>query len=139
MEPEIRRHQIELHEHFEPGLPNIHCDEVQIQQVLLNVVRNAIEAMEDCDVEDRHLFITTLSNSETVELRVQDHGHGLKEGEIDTIFDAFYTTKTEGMGMGLAVSRSIAEAHHGTLIAEVGQPRGTIFRLILPTNDIQDE
>ena len=137
LEPEIRRHQIELHEHFEPALPSIHCDEVQIQQVLLNVVRNAIEAMADCDAERRHLFVTTLSSADSVELRVQDHGHGLKENEIDSIFDAFYSTKTEGMGMGLAVSRSIAEAHHGSLIAEIGQPRGTLFRLILPKNEIQ--
>jgi C4-dicarboxylate-specific signal transduction histidine kinase len=123
-----------------PDLPNdlppISADRVQIQQVLLNLVVNGMDAMNTVEESKRILRICgrreTRDGIPEVLLSVQDAGTGLNPEEVDRLFEAFYTTKPEGMGMGLAISRSIIEAHGGRLWAETNQGPGATFLLSLP-------
>jgi PAS domain S-box-containing protein len=114
-------------------LPQVLADPVQIEQVVLNLMRNAIEAMMLVGTGERVLGISA-SPVETgdVLITVEDTGPGLDKAQIDQIFDAFHTTKAEGMGMGLAISRSIVESHGGRLWAEAGGKGGAVFRFTLP-------
>jgi C4-dicarboxylate-specific signal transduction histidine kinase len=113
--------------------PRIHADSIQIEQVLLNLVRNAVEAMADAPAGQRHL---TLASGTTpagdAEVSVCDTGPQLPAGTLDHAFDPFFTTKPRGMGMGLPISRSIIEAHRGHLRAEANADRGLTFRFTLP-------
>lgn len=113
-------------------LPSVLADRIQLQQVLVNLVQNAIEAMQDAP--GRHaIFITSRREGDAlVTIEVRDTGKGIGAGDAERIFEAFYTTKTDGMGMGLAISRSILEAYGGTIAATPDGSRGTIFRLTLP-------
>jgi len=114
-------------------LPHIFADRVQLQQVMLNLILNAIEAMSDTDAESRRMRIEAgpAANGKAVEIVVSDSGRGFESGQAARMFDAFYTTKRGGMGMGLAISRSIVEAHDGRIWAEPA-PRGAIFKFSLP-------
>jgi two-component system sensor kinase FixL len=114
-------------------LPQVLADPVQIEQVVLNLMRNAIEAMMLVGTGTRALGISA-SPVETgdVLITVEDTGPGLDKAQSDQIFDAFHTTKAEGMGMGLAISRSIVESHGGRLWAEAGGKGGAVFRFTLP-------
>jgi two-component system sensor kinase FixL len=108
-------------------------DSVQIQQVLVNLVRNAIDAMQEASREERVLTVMTdINDANEVEICVSDTGNGLRDDELELVFDAFHTTKQKGMGMGLAISRSIAEAHSGRLTAGHADDRGAVFRMTLP-------
>jgi signal transduction histidine kinase len=126
-----------------PDLPNdlppISGDRVQIQQVLLNLVVNGMDAMNTVEESKRILIICgrreTRDGRPEVLLSVQDAGTGLNPEEVDRLFEAFYTTKPEGMGMGLAISRSIIEAHGGRLWAEPNQGPGATFLLSLPAGN----
>jgi len=130
---DLRLHEIQFDQNLQADLPLIFCNPVQVQQVLLNLVRNAIESMRDEPADVRRLCITTAHrNGSEVELTVEDCGRGVEEAQRKLIFDAFYSTKSDGMGMGLAISKSIAEAHGGNLVAEVAEAKGSIFRLTLP-------
>jgi two-component system sensor kinase FixL len=113
-------------------LPPVVVDHVQIQQVVLNLVRNAIEAMEQ--VERRELVIGTRTIPEQgmVEISVADSGPGIAPELADRLFQPFVTTKATGMGLGLSICREIVEAHHGRLTASPGSPGGAVFRLTLP-------
>lgn len=139
MEPEIRRSGTLLKEDYAASTPAVDVDEVQIQQVLVNLVRNAIESMREVPRSERILSITALVNDlREVELRVADTGPGIATQTPESVFDAFHTTKPEGMGMGLAISRSIAIAHGGRLTVTEVQPRGAQFSLFIPlSNDKQ--
>jgi signal transduction histidine kinase len=102
-----------------------------MEQVVLNLVRNGIEAMHDVDISARNLrIVSRLQNDGTVEVEVRDRGRGLSEPE--RIFEAFYTTKPDGMGMGLAICRSIVEAHYGRLWAENVETGGACITFSLP-------
>jgi len=104
-----------------------------VQQVFLNLIMNAIEAISALADGPRHLLVSTAKNeSNGVLLAVRDSGAGLDSGKLEDIFEAFYTTKHDGMGMGLAVSRSIIEAHGGRLWATPNDPRGAVFQFTLP-------
>jgi two-component system sensor kinase FixL len=117
---------------FDPRAPMILVDKVQIQQVILNLIRNALEAMQE--VERRELFIATRSiDAETVEISVVDTGPGIAPEIAAKLFQPFMTTKRHGMGVGLSISRTIVEAHGGKLWAEPNPGGGTIFRLTLRT------
>lgn len=109
----------------------ISADPVQIQQVLLNLILNACEAMEDIAEERRRVIISTRVLSDVVRISVQDQGCGLPEEESQRIFQPFFTTKVHGMGIGLAISKSIVVAHHGNLWAEPNPGGGTIFHFEL--------
>jgi signal transduction histidine kinase len=117
-------------------LPRVSGDRVQLQQVLLNLVMNGMDAMNTIEESQRVLVIgghrETRDGSSEALLRVQDAGIGFKPEEMDRLFEAFYTTKPDGMGMGLAISRSIIEAHGGRLWVEPNSGPGATFLISLP-------
>jgi C4-dicarboxylate-specific signal transduction histidine kinase len=114
------------------GLFPIHGDRVQLQQVVLNLILNAVEAMGSVEAEPRELLISTEQDRTGVLVAVRDSGPGLDPSHLERVFDAFYTTKSNGMGMGLSICRSIVNAHGGRLWAEANEPRGTTFQFTLP-------
>jgi PAS domain S-box-containing protein len=114
------------------GLPRVQGDRVQLQQVLLNLIVNAIEAMRDVGEKERELLISTGSEPDGVSVEVRDTGPGFTPAVLDRVFEAFYTTKPGGLGLGLSICRSIIEAHNGRLSASPNVPRGAIFRFIAP-------
>ncbi len=110
------------------GLPPILGDRVQLQQVFLNLIMNAIEAMSEVSGGSRELLISTSkAESDGVLVAVSDSGPGLPQANPERIFDAFYTTKASGLGLGLSICRSIIDAHGGRLWAKPNDPRGTVF------------
>src|SRR5262249_40883136 len=120
-------------------LPLVLGDRVQLQQVLLNLVVNAMDAMSSTDERERRLDIRgrvdTDGGHRAVTISVEDRGVGLQPNELDRLFEAFYTTKPHGMGLGLAISRSIMEAHGGRLSAESQRGRGAVFSFRLPAGE----
>lgn len=117
-------------------LPRVQGDRVQLQQVLLNLVINAIEAMRDVGEEERKLLIISRNEPEGVSVEVRDSGPGLAPASLDRVFEAFYTTKPGGLGLGLSICRSIIEAHNGQLSTSPNVPRGAIFRFIAPAHSV---
>ena len=116
-------------------LPRIQCDRVQLQQVMLNLIVNAIQSMSGVEDGNRELQISTVSiEPEGVCVAVRDTGHGLHPESLPRLFDPFYTTKPDGMGMGLSICRSIIEAHGGRLWATRCEPRGTLFQFTIPAD-----
>ena len=116
-------------------LPRIRCDRVQLQQVLLNLIVNAIQSMGGVADGDRKLHISTVSiEPEGVCVAVRDSGPGLSPESLSRLFEPFYTTKPDGMGMGLSICRSIIEAHGGRLWATGCEPRGALFQFTIPAN-----
>ena len=114
-------------------------DPIQIQQVLVNLVKNAIDAMEEIPSEKRVVHISThLNQNRLIEVSVNDNGTGISEDELNSIFETFYTTKHNGLGMGLAISRSILERHGGSLWAEPNEGPGTTFRFTIPNGLINE-
>jgi signal transduction histidine kinase len=115
------------------GMPPIHGDRVQLQQVVLNLIINAVEAMSGIVDAPRELLVSSsLVEPDGVLVSVQDSGPGLGPTTLEQVFEAFYTTKSTGLGLGLSICRSIIEAHGGRLWAEANEPRGAIFQLTLP-------
>jgi len=114
------------------GLFPVHGDRVQLQQVVLNLLLNAVEAMGSTEARARELLISTEQDHRGVLVAVRDSGPGLDPSHLERVFDAFYTTKSSGMGMGLSICRSIIDAHGGRLWAEANEPRGAIFQFTLP-------
>lgn len=131
--PELQRQNILLHTELAKGLTPVIGDQIELQQVLLNLVMNAKEAM---SAVDDHLLEVAIRTEQIapneVLASVRDTGSGVDEAELDRIFEAFHTTKPTGMGMGLPISRSIIEAHGGRLWAKPNQPRGTVFQFTVP-------
>ena len=108
-------------------------DRVQLQQVVLNLILNAVEAMGSVEAGTRELLISTEQNqAKGVLVAVRDSGPGIDPENLERVFDTFYTTKTSGMGMGLSICRSIIDAHGGRLWADVNEPRGAVFQFTLP-------
>jgi len=130
---ELLRHRVLLRTDLAIGLPLIEGDRVQLQQVMLNLVFNAIEAMEGNDEAIRELGIgSKMDGPNRVVVAVRDTGSGIDAKNAHLLFEAFYTTKTGGMGIGLSLSRSIIEAHDGRLWASANEPRGAIFQFTVP-------
>jgi signal transduction histidine kinase len=150
---EVQRNGVSLQTKLEHDLPLILGDRIQLQQVMLNLLINAIEAMSGVHEGPRELWVSSekvadipneseedrLSDSALTEaqwthvlIAVRDSGPGLRPESLNRLFDAFYTTKPQGMGMGLAISRSIIEAHGGRLWATAKVPRGAAFQFALP-------
>jgi PAS domain S-box-containing protein len=130
---EVRQNHILLRTQLSIDVPLVLADRIQLQQVILNLFVNAIESLSATSNGLRELLVTTgKDTSNGVILSVVDSGSGLDQEKLENIFDSFYTTKREGMGMGLAVSRSIIEAHGGRLWASPNEPRGAHFRFTLP-------
>jgi signal transduction histidine kinase len=117
------------------GLPIIEGDGVQLQQVILNLIVNAIEAMSGTNEAPRDLLISAeKADPDGVLVAVRDSGPGLAPETLERLFDAFYTTKASGMGMGLSICRSIIEAHGGRLWASANLPRGAVFQFTVPAD-----
>jgi C4-dicarboxylate-specific signal transduction histidine kinase len=130
---ETTRYSVSVLSNLGAELPQVIGDRVQLQQVLMNLMMNGIDAMKDVD-GTRELAITSEpAEGEQVMVSVGDTGVGLPAGQADQIFNAFFTTKLHGTGMGLRISRSIVEAHGGRLWATDNSPRGASFSLTLPT------
>ena len=152
-QPELQKHRVSLRTQFAVDLPTALGDKIQLQQVILNLVVNAIEAMSGVTENQRELRVSSQkiteshseSGQETIEAKVasdpgstsllisvRDAGPGLDPTELKHVFETFYTTKSHGMGMGLAISRSIIEAHNGRLWVTANPPRGAVFQFTLP-------
>ena len=122
-----------LQSEFANDLPVITGDRIQLQQVVLNLLRNASDAMGTVNDRPRQLLIKTAQDADDrVRVTVRDTGVGLDVENMNKLFDAFYTTKVEGMGIGLSVSRSIIEKHHGRLWAEPNDGPGATFSFSIP-------
>jgi C4-dicarboxylate-specific signal transduction histidine kinase len=132
--PEARQHRVAVRTDLAPGLPLVRGDRLQVQQVLLNLVMNGIEAMQAVTDRPRELRIRTQPHeSDTVLATVQDTGIALDPQSMTRLFEPFYTTKPEGMGLGLSISRSIIEAHGGRLWAAAHSDYGATFHFTLPS------
>jgi len=134
IDADIRHSETVLDLDFSKRLPMVLGDTIQIEQVLLNLVRNAIEAMQSDDSAERRLTIkTSAQSSEEIEVAVCDTGPGMEPEVLEKLFDSFYTTKPDGLGIGLSICRSIIEAHNGELWAKVNPKGGSTFTFTLPT------
>jgi PAS domain S-box-containing protein len=130
---ELRRNGVVLQSELADDLPTIAGDRIQLQQVIVNLLRNASDAMAGVHDRPRQLLIRTeREDGERVRVMVRDTGSGFDRQSMDKLFDAFYTTKRDGMGIGLSVSRSIVERHHGRLWAEANDGRGATFSFSIP-------
>ena len=125
---DARKRRIKIEANVPDDLPNVLADPILIEQVLLNLVKNGLEAMSNSDADT--LYVNAYLQDTQIEVRVIDRGHGLKEPE--RLFEPFFSTKSEGLGMGLNICRTIIESHHGRLWAEANPEGGTIFRFLLP-------
>jgi C4-dicarboxylate-specific signal transduction histidine kinase len=123
---------IVLRTELAPGLPLIRGDRVQLQQVVMNLIMNAVEAMSEMDDGGRNLLICTGTEAVDVTVAVRDSGPGLSEGIFDKVFEPFHTTKPAGLGMGLSISRSIVQDHGGRLWASANIPKGASMQFTLP-------
>ena len=132
---DLQRNRVTLHSDFSEDLPPVMGDRVQLQQVILNLLKNASDAMAGVDERPRNLLVRTLrEGSDRVRLSVRDTGTGINTDDLKRLFDAFFTTKSGGMGIGLSVSRSIVDRHHGRLWAEANDGPGTTFSFSIPCN-----
>jgi signal transduction histidine kinase len=131
LQDEASRYSIPIRGDLTPGLPKVMADRVQLQQVLMNLMLNGIEAMKDTGGK---LTVTSKSNEDgQLVISVSDAGVGLPGEKPDRIFEAFFTTKAQGTGMGLSISRTIVESHSGRLWASANTGRGATFHFSLPT------
>jgi signal transduction histidine kinase len=128
----IHRNGVSVQTRLADGLLPVLGDRIQLQQVLLNLILNAAEAMGSVEEGPRELVISTEQNHAGALVAVRDSGPGIDPAHLDRVFDAFYTTKSSGTGMGLSICRSIIDAHGGKLWAEANEPRGAVFQFTLP-------
>jgi PAS domain S-box-containing protein len=131
---EAANNSVSVRTQLAEDLPRVQGDRVQLQQVLLNLIINAIEAMRDIGEEERELLISTRHEPDGVSVEVRDSGPGFAPADVDRVFEAFYSTKPSGVGLGLSICRSIVEAHNGRLWASPYVPRGAIFGFIAPAH-----
>jgi C4-dicarboxylate-specific signal transduction histidine kinase len=132
----MSEHSVSVKTQLSEGLPLISGDRVQLQQVILNLIMNAIEAMSDVREGSRDLLISTSEvESGGVLVAVTDSGPGLPQANPERIFEAFHTTKASGLGMGLSICLSIVEAHGGRLWATPNEPQGAVFCMMLPIGE----
>ena len=130
---ELQRDRLDARLELADDLPPVAGDRVQLQQVILNLLLNAADAMSDVEDRPRQVLIRTEQDEgDRVRLSVQDGGVGLDPQNMDRLFEAFYTTKSNGMGIGLSVSRSIIEKHHGRLWAAANDGPGATFSFSIP-------
>jgi two-component system sensor kinase FixL len=136
METEVQRRNVSLNTEFTAAPATIFGDRVHLQQVLMNLILNGMEAMADIPAAERRLYVRTASNGQRrVEISVTDSGRGIPPEKLPRLFDSFFTTKENGMGLGLAIARSIIDAHHGRIFAENNSDGGATFRFDFPVSD----
>jgi C4-dicarboxylate-specific signal transduction histidine kinase len=132
---EVVKNGVSVRTQLAEGLPLIQGDRVQLQQVILNLIINAAEAMSGTDEGLRELLISTgNAESDGVVVAVRDSGPGLTPASLERLFEAFYTTKPGGLGMGLSICRSIIEAHRGRMWATANVPHGAVFQFTVPAH-----
>ena len=130
---EARRNHVEIKQQLSDDLPRVRGDRVQLQQVILNLVVNGLEAIAKNQDGQRELIVRSdRDGANNVSVAVSDSGQGLDAAQLERVFDAFFTTKPDGMGMGLAISRTIIESHGGRLWATANSPKGAVFQFTLP-------
>ena len=129
---DARRRKVTLSSDLEPGLPQVRADRVCMQQVLLSLVLNAMEAMDDAAAGARRAVLKTRLHHGAIDVSVSDTGHGVSAAHLPKLFEPFFTTKNDGLGLGLAIARSIVEAHAGRIWADGGES-GATFHVTLPT------
>ena len=130
---EMERNGVALQTQLADGLAHVEADRVRVQQVVLNLTINAVEAMSGVSNRPRVLMVSTADDGAGgVRVAVQDTGPGLTQENLEHLFSAFYTTKPSGMGMGLVICQSIVEAHGGQLWASANVPAGAVFQFKLP-------
>lgn len=133
LQHELQFYEVVVLTEFRVETPFIHADPVQLQQVILNLLKNAIEAMAPISRKDRRLDIgTRIERNSFVVLSIKDTGTGVRPEDKDRIFEAFVTTKPAGMGLGLAICRTIIERYEGRLVLEKSGPQGSTFEITLP-------
>jgi C4-dicarboxylate-specific signal transduction histidine kinase len=138
MQGELQNQQVSLQTELEAQPIQVSGDRVQLQQVILNLITNAIDAMGSVTEHPRVLRVRSETDeSDAVVITVEDSGAGIDPKGTDRIFDMFYTTKSHGMGIGLAICRSIIEAHGGRISASSGNPHGSVFQVVLPTCELR--
>ena len=131
---EARRNRVSLKRQLKNDLPRVRGDRVQLQQVILNLIINGLEAIAKSKDGARELSVSSdVDEASNVIVAVRDSGEGLDAANLEHVFDAFFTTKPEGMGMGLAISRTIIESHGGRLWATANSPQGAVFQFTLST------
>jgi signal transduction histidine kinase len=128
----IIRNEVSVNTRLADALVPVQGDRVQLQQVVLNLILNAVEAMGSAEAGPRELLISTEQDYVGVLVAVRDSGPGIAPTHIERVFEAFYTTKSGGTGMGLSICRSIIDAHGGRLWVETNEPRGAVFQFTLP-------
>src|SRR5688572_17010195 len=131
---DARRRHVILRAELEPALPPVRADRVCLQHVLLSLTLNALDAMEHVDAEGRSVLLRTQRLDGSVEIAVTDSGHGISPEHLPKVFEAFFTTKKEGLGLGLAIAQSIVAAHSGRITAEDHGGSGATFRVRLPAS-----
>jgi Histidine kinase-, DNA gyrase B-, and HSP90-like ATPase len=130
---DLQRNRVILRHELADDLPPVNADRIQLQQVILNLLRNAWDALSTVEDRPREMLIRTeSSNGDRVRVSVEDSGVGFTTQAADKLFEAFYTTKNDGMGIGLSISRSIVEAHHGHLWATPNDGPGATFSFAIP-------
>jgi predicted ATPase/signal transduction histidine kinase len=132
---ELSKHRVSVELRLADDLPLVRADKVQLQQVMLNLILNAIEALISVDNDVRELAISTQASAEGVLVSVMDSGPGIAAENRERVFDSFYTTKEGGVGIGLSICRSIIDAHGGQLWADAQSPRGAALKFTLPLRD----
>jgi C4-dicarboxylate-specific signal transduction histidine kinase len=125
-------HQFQMEDNITPTVLRVLGDRIQLQQVILNLIMNGIEAMKDTPRENRIITVRTSRVGNFAELSISDRGSGIPEDKVEDVFQPFYTSKAEGMGMGLSIARTIIEAHHGLISAKNRDHGGASFRITLP-------
>lgn len=126
-------HQSRVSVDVDPALPRVQGDRIQLQQVVINLLVNAFDSMKECPANERGVAVRVkLDGAGMIKVSARDHGTGLGPDKADRIFQPFYTTKREGLGMGLSISRAIIEAHGGRLWAENNPDRGATLSFTLP-------
>jgi two-component system sensor kinase FixL len=136
METEVQRRNVSLNTEFAAAPATIFGDRVHLQQVLMNLILNGMEAMADVPAAERRLYVRTATNGQRrVEISVTDSGRGIPPEKLPRLFDSFFTTKESGMGLGLAIARSIIDAHQGRIFAENNSDGGATFRFDFPVSD----
>jgi len=135
IKPDAHDAGVRIEAFLAPGLPTVVGDGIQIQQVLLNLLRNAVEAMTGAGERRQLQVVTRGAGADGVEIAVRDTGPGVPPELSDVIFDPFVSTKEGGLGMGLSISRTIVESHHGRLWATANAEGGMTFRIELPGQD----
>jgi signal transduction histidine kinase len=136
----IGRNGVSVQTRLAEELFHAQADHVQVQQVVLNLILNAVEAMGSIEEGVRELSITTKQQgADGVLVEFHDSGPGIDPKHLDRVFDAFYTTKFSGVGMGLSICRSIIHAHRGRLWVDLNTPRGAVFRFTLPSRTLKSQ